>query len=117
MLFRSLLGHVAIGSDHASSGIVDMTQEVRLACCCYKEMRLNPRVMPPETGVEMATHLVLQIFDGLSWGVPTAANLAEDLAGGLAAVVTLGKHAVERFAGRAFWLLERRVSCGAAFSR
>ncbi len=47
--------NVAIGSDHASSGIVDMTQEVRLACCCYKEMRLNPRVMPPETGVEMAT--------------------------------------------------------------
>jgi 5-methylthioadenosine/S-adenosylhomocysteine deaminase len=47
--------NVAIGSDHASSGIVDMTQEVRLACCCYKEARLNPRVMPPETGVEMAT--------------------------------------------------------------
>ena len=47
--------NVAIGSDHASSGIVDMAQEVRLACCCYKEMRLNPRVMPPETGIEMAT--------------------------------------------------------------
>jgi 5-methylthioadenosine/S-adenosylhomocysteine deaminase len=47
--------NVAIGSDHASSGIVDMAQEVRLACCCYKEMRLNPRVMPPETGLEMAT--------------------------------------------------------------
>lgn len=47
--------NVAIGSDHASSGIVDMSQEVRLACCCYKEQRLNPRVMPPETGVEMAT--------------------------------------------------------------
>jgi 5-methylthioadenosine/S-adenosylhomocysteine deaminase len=47
--------NVAIGSDHASSGIVDMTQEARLACCCYKEMRLNPRVMPPETGLEMAT--------------------------------------------------------------
>jgi 5-methylthioadenosine/S-adenosylhomocysteine deaminase len=47
--------NVAIGSDHASSGIVDMTQEVRLACCCYKETRLNPRVMPPETGLEMAT--------------------------------------------------------------
>jgi 5-methylthioadenosine/S-adenosylhomocysteine deaminase len=28
---------------------------VRLACCCYKEMRLNPRVVPPETGIEMAT--------------------------------------------------------------
>jgi 5-methylthioadenosine/S-adenosylhomocysteine deaminase len=47
--------NVAIGSDHASSGIVDMTQETRLACCCYKEMRLNPRVMPPEQGLEMAT--------------------------------------------------------------
>ena len=47
--------NVAIGSDHASSGIVDMSQEVRLACCCYKETRLNPRVMPPETGLEMAT--------------------------------------------------------------
>ena len=47
--------NVAIGSDHASSGIVDMPQEMRLACCCYKETRLNPRVMPPETAVEMAT--------------------------------------------------------------
>jgi 5-methylthioadenosine/S-adenosylhomocysteine deaminase len=47
--------NVAIGSDHASSGIVDMPQEMRLACCCYKEVRLNPRVMPPETAVEMAT--------------------------------------------------------------
>ena len=32
-----------------------MPQEMRLACCCYKETRLNPRVMPPETGLEMAT--------------------------------------------------------------
>jgi 5-methylthioadenosine/S-adenosylhomocysteine deaminase len=47
--------NVAMGSDHASSGIVDMPQEMRLACCCYKEVRLNPRVMPPETGLEMAT--------------------------------------------------------------
>ena len=47
--------NVAIGSDHASSGIVDMPQEIRLACCCYKETRINPRVMPPETGLEMAT--------------------------------------------------------------
>ncbi|HUZ73908.1 MAG TPA: amidohydrolase [Stellaceae bacterium] len=46
---------VALGSDHASSGIVDMTQEMRLAACCYKETRLNPRVMPPETALEMAT--------------------------------------------------------------
>ena len=47
--------NVTVGSDHASSGIVDMSQEMRLACCCYKEMRINPRVMPPETGLEMAT--------------------------------------------------------------
>ena len=47
--------NVGIGSDHASSGIVDMSQEIRLACCCYKETRINPRVMPPETGLEMAT--------------------------------------------------------------
>jgi 5-methylthioadenosine/S-adenosylhomocysteine deaminase len=47
--------NVAAGSDHASSGIVDMAQEIRLACCCYKETRINPRVMPPETGLEMAT--------------------------------------------------------------
>jgi 5-methylthioadenosine/S-adenosylhomocysteine deaminase len=39
--------NVAVGSDHASSGIVDMAQEIRLACCCYKETRINPRVMPP----------------------------------------------------------------------
>jgi 5-methylthioadenosine/S-adenosylhomocysteine deaminase len=47
--------NVAVGSDHASSGIVDMAQEIRLACCCYKETRVNPRVMPPEIGLEMAT--------------------------------------------------------------
>ena len=47
--------NVAVGSDHASSGIVDMAQEMRLACCCYKETRFNPRVMPPETALEMAT--------------------------------------------------------------
>ncbi|MEY4880108.1 MAG: hypothetical protein RJB62_1577 [Pseudomonadota bacterium] len=47
--------NVALGSDHASSGIVDMVQEMRNACCGYKETRMNPRVMPPETGIEMAT--------------------------------------------------------------
>jgi len=47
--------NVAVGSDHASSGIVDMAQEIRLACCCYKETRINPRVMPPEAALEMAT--------------------------------------------------------------
>ncbi len=47
--------NVALGSDHASSGVVDMAQEMRIACCAYKEVRANPRVMPPETGLEMAT--------------------------------------------------------------
>jgi len=47
--------NVALGSDHASSGIVDMVQEMRGVCFGYKETRINPRVMPPETGVEMAT--------------------------------------------------------------
>jgi len=47
--------NVGLGSDHASSGIVDMVQEMRIACCAYKETRANPRVMPPETGLEMAT--------------------------------------------------------------
>ena len=51
----SLGVNVALGSDHASSGIVDIVQEMRLACCGYKETRLNPRVMPPETAIEMAT--------------------------------------------------------------
>jgi len=32
-----------------------MAQEIRLACCCYKETRINPRVMPPEAALEMAT--------------------------------------------------------------
>ncbi len=47
--------NVALGSDHASSGIVDMVQEMRGICFGYKETRINPRVMPPETGLEMAT--------------------------------------------------------------
>ena len=47
--------NVALGSDHASSGIVDMAQEMRIACCAYKEVRANPRVMPPESALEMAT--------------------------------------------------------------
>ena len=47
--------NVGLGSDHASSGIVDMAQEMRLAACGYKEVRMNPRVMPPEHAIEMAT--------------------------------------------------------------
>lgn len=46
---------IALGSDHASSGSVDMLREMFLAGCGFKESRMNPRVMPPETVVEMAT--------------------------------------------------------------
>ncbi len=47
--------NVSLGSDHASSGAVDMVQEMRFCACGYKEARFNPRVMPPEQVVEMAT--------------------------------------------------------------
>ncbi len=47
--------NVSLGSDHASSGVVDMLQEMRMAACIYKEVRMNPRVMPPEHAIEMAT--------------------------------------------------------------
>lgn len=47
--------NVSIGSDHACSGIADMAQEMFLLAGSYKECRLNPRVMPPEQVVEMAT--------------------------------------------------------------
>ena len=47
--------NVSLGSDHACSGSVDMVQETRYCACGYKEARINPRVMPPETAVEMAT--------------------------------------------------------------
>ena len=47
--------NVAIGSDHACSGITDMAQEMLLLAGGYKEVRLNPRVLPPEQVVEMAT--------------------------------------------------------------
>lgn len=47
--------NVSLGSDHACSGSVDMVQEMRFCACGYKEVRINPRVMPPETAVEMAT--------------------------------------------------------------
>jgi 5-methylthioadenosine/S-adenosylhomocysteine deaminase len=46
---------VALGSDHACSGPVDLVREMFLAACGYKEARLNPRVMPPESALEMAT--------------------------------------------------------------
>ena len=47
--------NVSLGSDHASSGSVDMCNEMYLAACGHKETRLNPRVMPPEQVLEMAT--------------------------------------------------------------
>jgi 5-methylthioadenosine/S-adenosylhomocysteine deaminase len=46
---------VGIGSDHASSGIVDLPQEMFLVACAYKEVRENAEVMPPERVIEMAT--------------------------------------------------------------
>lgn len=47
--------NVSLGTDHACSGTVDMVQEMRACVCGYKEARMNPRVMPPEHAVEMAT--------------------------------------------------------------
>lgn len=47
--------NVSLGSDHACSGSVDMVQEMRYCACGYKEARINPRVMPPEHALEMAT--------------------------------------------------------------
>jgi 5-methylthioadenosine/S-adenosylhomocysteine deaminase len=47
--------NVSLGTDHASSGSVDMVQEMRFCACGYKEIRLNPRLMPPEHAIEMAT--------------------------------------------------------------
>ncbi len=47
--------NVSLGADHASSGTVDLVQEMRNCACGYKEMRMNPRLMPPEQAVEMAT--------------------------------------------------------------
>ncbi len=47
--------NVGIGSDHASSGITDIVQEMLLFAGTCKEIHLNPRVVPPEHVVEMAT--------------------------------------------------------------
>jgi 5-methylthioadenosine/S-adenosylhomocysteine deaminase len=47
--------NVSLGTDHASSGTVDLVQEMRYCACGYKELRLNPRLMPPEQALEMAT--------------------------------------------------------------
>jgi 5-methylthioadenosine/S-adenosylhomocysteine deaminase len=47
--------NVSLGTDHASSGTVDLVQEMRYCACGYKEIRMNPRLMPPEQAIEMAT--------------------------------------------------------------
>ena len=47
--------NVGIGSDHACSGITDLVQELFLFAGVYKEIHMNPRVVPPEHVVEMAT--------------------------------------------------------------
>ncbi|HMB72683.1 MAG TPA: amidohydrolase family protein, partial [Gammaproteobacteria bacterium] len=47
--------NVGLGSDHACSGITDIVQEMRLFAVTHKEVQMNPRVVPPEQVVEMAT--------------------------------------------------------------
>jgi 5-methylthioadenosine/S-adenosylhomocysteine deaminase len=47
--------NVGIASDHACSGITDIVQEMFLFAGTYKEIHMNPRVVPPEQVVEMAT--------------------------------------------------------------
>jgi len=46
---------IALGTDHACSGSLDLVREMFLVACGYKEVRINPRVMPPERALEMAT--------------------------------------------------------------
>jgi 5-methylthioadenosine/S-adenosylhomocysteine deaminase len=46
---------VGLGSDHASSGVVDLCQEMFLVAGGYKEVRTNASVLPPERVLEMAT--------------------------------------------------------------
>lgn len=46
---------VGLGTDHACSGSNDLVREMFLVACGYKEVRFNPRVMPPEYALEMAT--------------------------------------------------------------
>lgn len=47
--------NVGIGSDHACSGMTDIVQELFLYAGVYKELHVNPRIVPPEEAVEMAT--------------------------------------------------------------
>jgi 5-methylthioadenosine/S-adenosylhomocysteine deaminase len=51
----ALGANVGIGSDHACSGITDLVQELFLFSGTYKEQNANPRLVPPESVVEMAT--------------------------------------------------------------
>lgn len=46
---------MGLGSDHASSGIVDINQEMLLISTTIKETRLDPKQMPPERVIEMVT--------------------------------------------------------------
>ncbi len=46
---------VSVGSDHACSGIVDLLTEMFMLSSAYKEVRLDPKVLPPERLLEMAT--------------------------------------------------------------
>jgi 5-methylthioadenosine/S-adenosylhomocysteine deaminase len=46
---------MGIGSDHASSGIIDICQEMRIVGTVPKEIRLDPKIMGPEKVLEMAT--------------------------------------------------------------
>ncbi len=46
---------VCVGSDHACSGIVDLTTEMFLLSTAYKETRLDPAILAPEKVTEMAT--------------------------------------------------------------
>jgi 5-methylthioadenosine/S-adenosylhomocysteine deaminase len=46
---------VGLGSDHASSGVVDLCQEMFLVAGGYKEIREDAAVLPPERVLEMAT--------------------------------------------------------------
>jgi 5-methylthioadenosine/S-adenosylhomocysteine deaminase len=47
--------NIGIGSDHACSGLTDIVQEMLLYAGTHKEINMNPRVVPPEQVVEMAT--------------------------------------------------------------
>ena len=47
--------NIGIGSDHACSGLTDIVQEMLLFAGTHKEVATNPRVVPPERVVEMAT--------------------------------------------------------------